>query len=58
MFKKIKFQIAQGNFVNTYEGKNKSIEEIIEIIKDPDMISLSVIKMTPAQYLKSKKSVD
>jgi hypothetical protein len=55
MFKKVKFQLAQGNCVNTYECKNKSIDDIVEIIKNPNMISLSVVKMTPAQYLKGKK---
>lgn len=53
MFKKIKFQVADGNCVDTMEGNNVSIDEVIRILKDPNVINMTVTKMTAGQYLKS-----
>lgn len=53
MFKKIKFQVADGNCVDTLEGDNISIDEVIKILKDPNVINLTATRMTSGQYLKS-----
>lgn len=52
MFKKIKFQIASGNCVDTMEGEDVSVDEVIRIIKDPNMINITITKMTAGEYLR------
>lgn len=49
---KIKFQHATGRAVVSYKNDDGTIEEAIELLKNPDVISITVTKMTPAQYLK------
>lgn len=53
MFKKIKFQVADGNCVDTREGENVSVDEVIRILRDPNVINMTVTRMTAGQYFKS-----
>ncbi len=48
---KIKFQHAMGRAVVSYKNDDGTIEEAIDLLKNPDVISITVTKMTPAQYL-------
>jgi len=57
MFKKIKFEVADGNVVSTYEGKDKSLEDVIKILKDPCVISISATKMTRSEYFKNNNKI-
>lgn len=49
---KVKFQHAKGRAVVTYKGDDVTIEEVMELLKNPEVITLTVTKETPAQYLK------
>ena len=50
---KVKFQHAKGRAVVTYKGGDDvTIEEVMELLKNPEVITLTVTKETPAQYLK------
>jgi len=49
---KVKFQHAQGKAVITYKGDDVTMEEVLELLKNPNVITLTVTKETPAQYLK------
>ncbi len=55
---KIKFQHATGNAVIDYKNDWGTIEEAIAILKDPNVIKITVTKMTPAQYFKRRKEDD
>lgn len=48
----VKFQHVQGRAVVTYKGDDLTMEEVMELLKNPEVITLTVIKETPAQYLK------
>lgn len=49
---KVKFQHAEGKVVVTYKNNDITLEEVVELLKNPNVITLTVIKETPAQYLK------
>lgn len=49
---KIKFQHAQGKAVVEYKNDYGTPEEAMELLKNPDVIKITVTKMTPAQYFK------
>ena len=51
---KIKFQYAQGLAVLDYKNDSGTLEEAMELLKNPDVIEITVTKMTPAQYFKKK----
>lgn len=51
---KIKFQYAQGKAVFDYKNDYGTLEEAVELLKNPDVIKITVTKMTPAQYFKKK----
>jgi uncharacterized protein with FMN-binding domain len=57
MFKKVKFELSDGNFVDTYEGENKSLADVIAILSDPNIISLTVTKMTKSEYFKKNNKI-
>lgn len=48
----VKFKVGAGKAVIEYSGKDQTLEEVIALIKDPAVISLTVVKETPKQYLK------
>lgn len=52
---KIKFKVGQGNAVFEYKADHQTLEQAIELLKDENVISISVVKQTPAQYLKGIK---
>lgn len=51
---KIKFQYAKGKAVFDYKNDCGTLEEAMELLKNPDVIKITVTKMTPAQYFKRK----
>lgn len=44
---KIKFQYAQGLAVLDYKNDSGTLEEAMELLKNPDVIKITVTKMTP-----------
>ena len=52
---KLRFQHAQGRAVAEYKDDEATLDEIIEILKNPDVIKVTVVKETPAQYFKRAK---
>ena len=48
---KVKFQYAKGKAVVSYHA-DVTLEEALDILRDPDVITLTVTKKTAAQYLK------
>lgn len=57
MFKKVKFNRAEGNVVTTYEAKDVSMDDVIKILKDENVLSFTATKMTPSEYLKSTQPI-
>ena len=53
---KIKFQHASGCSIITYKNNYGTLEHAIELLKNPDVINITVTKMTPAQYLKKARA--
>ena len=53
---KIKFQHASGCSVITYKNDYGTLEHAIKLLENPDVINITVTKMTPAQYLKKVKA--
>ena len=52
---KIKMQVANGSAVYTMKGEEDTIEQVIALLKNPDVISITVTKQTPNEYFKSKR---
>ena len=52
---KVKFKVGQGNAVVEYNGEYKNLGQVIELLNDDNVISISVVKQTPAQYFKEKR---
>lgn len=46
---KVKFKVARGNCVIDYSG-DVDIDEVVELLKTDEVISLSITKQTPRQY--------
>jgi len=57
MFKKVHFEQAEGNCTCTYDGKDVSEEEAIRLLKNPNVIALTVTRMTRGEYLKGCKPI-
>ena len=51
---KVRFKHARGRVVAEYKSDDSTLEEVIDLLKDDAVISLSVVKMTPAQYLRTQ----
>lgn len=51
---KCKFKHAAGRAVVEYSADDISIEEVIGLLKEEAVISLSVVKQTPKQYFSSQ----
>lgn len=55
---KLKFKVGMGSAVFEYKNDNATLDEAIELVKDENVISISVVKQTPAQYLKRQRAVN
>lgn len=52
---KIKFEVARGDAVISYSKKDvSSMGEIIDLLLRDEVIKISVIKKTSAQYLRER----
>lgn len=49
---KIKFQYASEKAVFDYKNDSATLEEAIDLLNNPNVIKITVTKMTPAQYFK------
>lgn len=52
---KIRFKVARGLAVVEYKDDAATLDEVKQLLERDEVISLSVTKMTPAQYFKSLK---
>lgn len=52
---KIKFSYANGLAVMDLKNDNGTMEEAIELLKNPDVIKITITKETTAQYFKRVK---
>lgn len=50
---KIKFKVARGRAVVSFESKNATLQEAVDLLQREEVISISVTKQTPSQYLKT-----
>lgn len=50
---KIKMQVANGSAIYNMRGEEDAIEQVIELLKNPDVISITVTKQTPNEYFKT-----
>lgn len=50
---KIKMQVANGSVIYNMRGEEDAIEQVIELLKNPDVISITVTKQTPNEYFKT-----
>ena len=55
---KIKFKVGQGRAVFEYKKDNASLQEAVDILKNENVISISVVKQTSAQFLKSQRALN
>jgi len=44
--------------VSSYSNNNGTLEDALKLLQDENVISLSVVKQTPAQYLKSQRAIN
>lgn len=52
---KIKMQVANGSAVYTMKGEEDTIEQVVALLKNPDVISITITKQTPNEYFKSQR---
>lgn len=50
---KIKFKVGEGRCVFEYTNGRATLDEAVRILQDPNVLSISVTKCTPNQYLKN-----
>lgn len=50
---RIKMQVANGSAVYTMKGEEDTIEQVVALLKNPDVISITITKQTPTEYFKS-----
>ena len=48
---KIKYKQTSGPVIAEFTQKDATLEEAVELLKSPNVISISVTKETPAQYM-------
>ena len=52
---RIKMQVANGSAVYTMKGEEDTIEQGVALLKNPDVISITITKQAPKEYFKSIK---
>lgn len=55
---KLKFKVGSGGAVIEYKSDSAIIDRAVELLKDENVISISVVKQTPAQYLKEQRAIN
>ena len=50
---RIKMQVANGSAVYTMKGEEDTIEQVVALLKNPDVISITITKQTPTEHFKS-----
>lgn len=55
---KIKFNVVQGGVVFTMKNDNATLAEAARLLNDENVISITVTKQTPAQYLKKQRPIN
>lgn len=53
-----KFNVAHGRAVFSYKSDDITLDKAIELVRNPEVISVTITKQTPAQYLKSQKALN
>ena len=55
---KVKFNYADGSAVYTYTNDDATLQHAVDLLKDPNVISITVTKQTPTQYLKTQRALN
>lgn len=55
---KLKFNVAQGSAVFTYKDDNATLQKALDLLGRDDVLSITVTKQTPAQYLKTVRALN
>ena len=53
---KVKWKCAQGPAVVEYSAEITDMGEVLNILQDPAVISITVKKQTPAEYFKTLRT--
>lgn len=54
---KIKFNVALGGAVLSYKDDDVTLQQAVELLQQDEVISITVTKQTPAQYLKTVRAI-
>lgn len=50
---KVSYKVGRGKAVLDYRGdESLTMEQVLELVKDPDTLQISITKMTTKEYLK------
>nr|WP_325183935.1 hypothetical protein [uncultured Oscillibacter sp.] len=56
---KVKYKVGKGKAVLEFSGdESLTLEQALEIAKDPDTIQITITKMTTREYLKKAGAVN
>ena len=55
---KIKFNFTRGSAVLSLKNNDATLAEAVELLQSDEVISISVVKQTPAQYLKTQRALN
>lgn len=50
---RIEMQVSNGSANFTTQNEQDTIEQVIALLKNPDVISITITKQTPTEYFKS-----
>ena len=54
---KVKYNHADGGEIYTFGANDVSLKEAIELLKNRNVISITITKQTPAQYFRSHRAL-
>ena len=55
---RIKFNYAEGPLVMALRNDDGEMEEAVALLRDPRVLSITVTKQTPQQYLKTQRAIN
>ena len=56
---KVSYKVGKGKAVLDYRNdKSLTMEQVLEMVKDPDVLQITITKMTTREYLKKAGPVN
>ncbi len=56
---KVSYKVGKGKAVLDYRNdKSLTMEQVLELVKDPNVLQISITKMTTTEYLKKAGPVN